>query len=306
MIKFDIDDLYLVRAIDEGLSMSALAVKFSVDASTVSRRIAKIETIVGTSIVTRDGRFRLTEAGNRFLKMAIAVLREHDDFQNDLLTIKTGKKSLRIFGNSSIMICDTPQVIEVLKERNPDVYISIKSGSMSEIIKKIQNGECDVGIVPDKSRVQGIQFHKYRTERLCVLVPISHQLAQKSSTTLSEVVNYELIGTDETRQISALVASQAKKQGIRLDYGITVSNFDLQASIISQTDAGIGIVFESVARRFERIHAIKVLALSEGWAERDLYLCTPSASSASPIAREFVDLLRERHRQVRPSKLEKD
>jgi DNA-binding transcriptional LysR family regulator len=298
MIKFDIDDLYLVRAIDEGLSMSALAVKLSVDASTVSRRIAKIETIVGTSIVSRSGKFRLTEAGSRFLQMAIAVLREHDEFQNDLLTIKTGKKILRIFGNSSIMISDTPQVLEVLKERNSDANISIRSGSMSEIIKKIQNGECDVGIVPDKSRVQGVQFQRYRSERLCVLVPISHHLASVERVSLADIAAYELIGTDETRQISALISSMAKKNFLKLTYGITVSNFDLQASLIAQTACGIGVVFESVARRFEKIHPVKVLTLAEEWAERDLYVCTPKPEVTSQLAKDFAELLKARHRKV--------
>jgi len=310
LIKFDIDDLYLIRALDEGLSLSAAATKLGVEDSTASRRIAKIEKIIGLQIFQRRGKFQLTAAGKRFLAMAVPVLKEHDDFQRDIEVLKRGKNSLRIIGNSSIMISDIPQVIEILRVENPDIFVSIRSASMTEIIKKIQENECDVGIVPDKSRVHGISFHKYRTDQLCVFAPISHPLAQKDTATLEDVSQYKLIGTDETRQISSLLQTMAKRQNLVLDYAMTVSNFDLQANLIAQTDIGVGIIFESVARRFinnqrlsgkdfEPTQSIKIVTLTEEWAQRDLYLCTPDPANISPLATEFVAQLKLRHKPVR-------
>ncbi|MFZ6724685.1 LysR family transcriptional regulator [Undibacterium sp. MH2W] len=310
MIKFDIDDLYLVQALDASVSMSAAATKLGVEDSSVSRRVKKIETIIGLPVIYRRGKFGLTAAGRRFLSMASTVLKEHDDFQRDIDLLKKGKNHLRIVGNSSIMFSDVPQVLEILRDRNPNIFITVDSGSMTEILKKIQENDADVGIVPEKSKIHGITFHKYRFDRLCIFAPISHPLAHQTSATLAEVAKYKLIGTHEGRQMSSLLLAMAKKQDLVLNYAMIVSNFDLQANIIAHNDMAVGIIFESVARRFEREHlivgdssqlsqSIKIVALNEEWATRDLYLVTPDPANTSQLATQFIGLLRERHRRFK-------
>ena len=300
MKKFDIDDLYLIQAIDKAASMSGAASKLGISLAAVSRRVQKIEKIVTRRIIHRPGPYRLTAEGISFLKMANNVLAEHEKFLLEVADIKSGRDSLKLIGNSSIMISDIPHVIEMLCRKNPHINIEIASASQSDVIEKVLSGEFAVGITPDNPKVLGIQYFKYRSDRLCVLARVSHQIAHRNSVDFREAITYPLIGTDESRQISNLIKTMAKKEDSQVEYLITATNFDLQANIVAQTDLGIAIMFESVARRFENQlpQAVKVIPLNDSWAERHLYICVHDIAAIPQITNEFIRLLKRRHKAI--------
>ncbi|MFZ6813573.1 LysR family transcriptional regulator [Undibacterium sp. Rencai35W] len=293
MIKLDIDDLHLIQIVSSELSFSAAATRLGISGAAVSRRLSKIENILGHKIVHRPGPFKLTRAGLRFLELADTVLHEHDIFQRDIGNIKSGNNLLKIMANPSIMISDMPQVIETLNLKNPDLQIELSGGSLTETLKAVQDGDIDVGIVTDQPYIEGLRFYKYRNDRLCVLAPISHALSQKDSATLREISAHPIIGADKSRQVSIIIDTQAKHERHELNYIVRTTDYDLQASLVAQTDIGVAIMFESIARRFANA-PVKIITLNEDWAVRELSICVQDTGSLSDPCTDFMQLMIQR------------
>ncbi|MFZ6726179.1 LysR family transcriptional regulator [Undibacterium sp. MH2W] len=300
MKKLDINDLYLIQAIDKAASLSGAASKLGISAAAVSRRVKKIEKLISARLIHRPGPYRLTFEGESFLRLANTVLDEHEKFMTDVARIKSGQEVLRLIGNSSIMISDIPQVIEMLCIKYPNIKVEIASGSQSEIIQKVLKGDMSAGLTPDNPKVLGIQYFKYRSDQLCVLARGSHPIANFESINFIDVLKYPLIGADDTKQIYSLIDTMAKRDELTPEYLITVSNFDLQANLVAQTDLGIAIMLESIARRFENqlSQAVKVIRLNDTWAERNLYVCVHDIAATSKITNDFIRLLRRRHKVI--------
>ena len=72
---------------------------------------------------------------------------------------------------------------------------------------------------------------------------------------------------------------------------VQLRSFDSVCRLV-ECHVGIGIVPETTARRVARTMAIKRVALTDPWAERELTICIRSLSALPAYAQELVQHLR--------------
>lgn len=80
-----LDDLRMIVAVAEGGSLTEAASRLGVSLNAVSRRLMKLEEVVGLRLVERTTRsLALTDAGERLWRRAAAVVGELDEIESDL------------------------------------------------------------------------------------------------------------------------------------------------------------------------------------------------------------------------------
>jgi DNA-binding transcriptional LysR family regulator len=294
VLRIERSDFELIYAISLGSSLSAAAHRLGVTKPAVSQRLARLEEIIGHALVKRGRPVKFTPAGERFLSAAKIVVFGVATLESDLREIGGGIRPLKIMTNLSVAIDDLPQVIEHLHESDKNLQVIIKEGAINETIKEVLAGSIDAGIIFNKSQASGLLCHPYRTEKFCIIAPISHQISGLEITSLAHATQYDFVGTGRSHNISAVIEAEAQREGMSIRYAMHTSGYEMQAHIVGTTNIGIAIVLGNVARRYARIYPIKIIELSDEWASGEYVICTKEFDFLSPACIEFIRLMKLR------------
>ena len=173
-------------------SMSAAARALSYTQPAVSHHIARLEAEVCTPRVVRHGRgVRRTEAGRVLVGHAEAVLARLDTAEEEVAAIaglRAGRVSLAAFPTATAGI--VPQALATLRERAPDVAVTLVEAEPPESLDLLREGEVDVTLAfsydetpPDAST--GIREVTLCREQVRLLLPGDHPLAAEHTLELA-------------------------------------------------------------------------------------------------------------------------
>lgn len=294
---YDLLDMKLMHYASEELNLGAVAARASLSLSAVSIRLTNLEVSIGVQLLYRSGNLRLTTAGKRFLITAIEILNEADKLSTDLDAIKFGKTArIKIMCNASLAMDDLPYVIDRLDIEFPTLYVEIVEGSFPEIRNAVMNGSADIGLLASDTPIPGLNFIKYKAERLVLLVPADHPLAQTDEKAIpfQRSLGYDFIGIDHSKYIRTLADRIASEHDTHIHYRATVSNFEAQCTLVGQTDMGIALVIETIAKRYVNTMQVKQLALTDAWANGHMMTCVRDLDTAPVVVQRFVELLQRR------------
>lgn len=299
---YDLLDMKLMQYANEELTLGAVATRASLSLAAVSIRLTKLEAVIGNQLLYRtSGNLRLTPAGKRFLKSAAIILKEADILSADLDAIKFGKTArLKIMCNASLAIDDLPLVIDRLESEFPTLYIEINEGSFPDIRRAVMDGSADVGLIASPAPVPGLDFVRYKSDRLVLLVPADHPLAQNSEREIpfSNGLPYDFIGVDDSKYIRGLADKVAMDHNTRIHYRAIVSSFETQCTLVGNTHMGIALVLETIAKRYISTTHARMLQLTDEWASGDFAICARDIEHAPVVIRRFVDLMQMRFNRI--------
>ena len=147
-INFDLQQLQAFVAVAERGSFRAAADHIALSAPALSRRIEKLETILGARLFNRTTRaVELTPLGRVFLERARAAL---DDLESAMLGISdiAGSRSGRVTVACvpSAAIYFLPSVVRSFSERYPLIRIRVIDEAASQVLASVVSGESDFGI----------------------------------------------------------------------------------------------------------------------------------------------------------------
>ncbi|WP_189358802.1 LysR family transcriptional regulator [Undibacterium squillarum] len=289
MKNYTVEEFQLLVAITEEHSFSSAASRLSIDNSVLSKKLNKLEEKAGTKLVHRPGRpYRLTHAGERLLTTAKKVL-ELTEMANRDIEAMRHQHHLTIISNPSIAIIDVAPALKILREQL-DVSVKLIDGNFSEIKSAVLTGKADIGLLTENPHHDGLRFFDYRSDRLCLLCPISHDLSWRESVKLKDIGEYELIGASAARQINQFLEIKAADAKVTLKYVMEADNFDLQAHLVNQ--CGIpAIMLESLARQWAKAFNIRAIPISEKWATGKFFACVPDISTLSPATTSLLEIL---------------
>jgi DNA-binding transcriptional LysR family regulator len=298
---YDLLDMKLMQYASEELNLGAVAARASLSLSAVSIRLTKLEVSIGVQLLYRSGTLRLTAAGKRFLVTAITILDEAEKLSTDLDAIRFGKTAnIKIMCNASLAIDDLPYVIDRLDIEFPTLYVDQVEGSFPEIRNAVMNGSADIGLLASDTPIPGLNFIKYKTEKLVLLVPMDHPLAQSDEKAIpfQHSLAYDFIGTDHSKYIRNLADRIATEHDTHIHYRATVSNFEAQCTMVGQTDMGIALVMETIAKRYTSTMQVKQIALTDDWASGHLMACVRDLDTAPIVVKRFVELMQMRFKPM--------
>ncbi|PMR77514.1 LysR substrate-binding domain-containing protein [Billgrantia endophytica] len=292
MRRFDFVTLKLFVSIADEGRLTAAAEREHMALAAVSKRISDLESLVGTALLYRRPRgVELTPAGHAFLHHARRILENIDQLQAELSEYGEGVKGhVRIHSNTSAIIAFLPQDLSTFSREYPQIKIDLQERVSSEVIAAARDGLTDVGIFAGHVPCESLQLLPYRSDRLVLMTPRDHPLAERESLYLHEATNFDFIGLQQDASLQALLHEQAGRAGKTLRMRIQVRSFDAICRMIHH-GMGVGVLPEKTIYRDLRDLQLCSIPLSDEWARRELVIGVRQYDELSVIARHLVDHL---------------
>jgi DNA-binding transcriptional LysR family regulator len=291
-MHFDLVDLRLMVRVAEANSLTRGAEGSHISLPSASTRIKNLEESIGTKLLYRTSQgVTLTPPGQAFVHHARLVLGQIESLRGDMQEYAKGVKGhLRIFANTTALGEFLPPVLRAYLLSHPDVNIDLKERLSHDIVRAVTEGQTDIGIVAGHVRTENLEVIPYRQDRLALVVPEGHALAQTESIDFEQTLGLDHIGLQESSAIHAFLRQVCDGLHRRLPLRIQVGNFEAACRMI-EANVGVGILPESAARRHAQTMAIRIVRLNDEWSLRALLICMRKLDALPGFARDLVDLL---------------
>ena len=291
-MHFDLVDLRLMVRIAEANSLTKGAKASHISLPAASSRIKSLEESIGTKLLNRTSQgVTLTPPGQAFVHHARMVLGQIQHLRGDLQEYARGVKGhLRVFANTTALGEYLPPVLRSYLLSHPDVNIDLRERLSHDIIRAVSEGQTDIGIVAGLVRTENLETIPYRSDRLALVVPLCHALAEIQAVEFAKTLEFDHVGLQESSALQAFLRQVCDQLHRPLKQRIQVGNFEAACRMV-EANVGVAILPESVARRHAQTMDVAIVPLSDQWAFRSMQICVRSLAALPMFARELVDLL---------------
>lgn len=294
MRDLDLITLRLFVTVCELGSIARAGEQASIVGSAISKRLAALEDVLGVAVLVRRRHgVETTPAGETLLEHARAMLASADRIERDMLSYAKGiKGQVRVLATASVLAESLAEDVAVFLQ-NPayrDIRIDMEEGVSANVVRGIRDGMASVGICWDAANFQGLQTRRYRTDHLAVVVHHTHPLAQRAVMPFELSLDYDHVNLPPSSAVPIMLRRSAALIGKPLVYRVVVSNFDAALRVV-RANLAISIMPGEVALPLAREGVLRVIPLTDTWAQRNFSLCFRSMESLSPAARLLVEHL---------------
>lgn len=273
-------------------SLSAASAEANIAISAVSRRIADLEHQFGARLLYRDVRgVEPTPAGQVLAAHACNLLRLAERASQDMAQFSDGARGLvRVAANPSAVNQFLPDLFSRFHATAPEIRFEVREGVSGDIVREVLDGHVDIGIFAASVAHDGVQTFAFRTDSLCVVVPVGHRLAGSSSLALRELLDEPHIGLEDGSSLFAQVCQRAEEAGRPLTVAFRVRSFEAVRRMAA-AGLGVGILPRAVAAPYAAVDHIAVIPLSEDWSRRRFLVGVRERAALSGSAETFLAYL---------------
>ena len=271
-------------------SFALAAEELHVTQSALSRRIKKLETSLGASLLDRTTRsVSVSKLGLEFLPKANRIV---DDFHrslddiNEIVKVRRGIVSF----SCNMTISDTllPEILETFKDAHPDIRIRVHEDSSPQALEMVLNGQSELALAQFGEGHPELEFEALINDKFVIACHKSHPLANAKSTTWEEVKHEQfiLLRTESgTRKI--LQANLGSRYDL-ISNNLQVGHFHSQLGLAGR---GIGIAaIPSLIRLSRKDLDLATVPISEPTVSRQLGIVTYRGRSLSPAAKKLREI----------------
>ena len=290
----DLASLALFVRVAETKSITQAAKACHIALAAASRRIAQLEDQLGVELLYRSAKgVELTQAGQALLFHARQLLARVDEMRAEISDYSHGLKGMvRIQANASALAQYLPADLASFSDAHPGIKLSLAEERSGAIVQSLQSGATDVGIVMEGADTTGIRLFDYRADVLCAVVPRKHPVRARSIA-FSKLLDHDFVGLESDTVISQLLLAHAQGEERPLRLRVQVKSFDVVAKLI-QAGLGIGVLPEAAARAFAGPMGLRLVALTDPWARRGMFVAVRELESLPAPARLLVEHLARR------------
>lgn len=296
----EIRQLRAFVAIAETGTFTAAAERVHVTQAAISMQIRQLEREAGAKLFIRAPRkVILTEAGEKLLDRAQAILREHDAALHEMAALTGAEKGRLRVGSASAMVSGDPlpEILKRLKSDHPGVEASVVSGTSEELVQALTAGELDAAFVSLPVEARGIQTELLNEDYLVAIASPRHQLAKQKVVSPYALANEKLILGERGGNTRRLIDQFFAQAGVTPKIVMELSRLAAIKRMVEE-DMGVGIVpLQSVLEEVGRGSLVRwwIEGAQINW---QLGLARLVGGYESPIHKKFLQLCREHFRKL--------
>lgn len=281
--KLDLVDLKLFLSIVDSGSITQGAYRSNLALASASERIRKLEQDLGIALLIRKARgVATTEAGEALAHHARLILKQSMLLEDELQDFATGARgSITLYANTAALMEFLPAKLAVWLEGWPKLTVVLKERTSEEIVKAVQLGLAEVGIVSSSVPATGLITRPLTNDNLVLIVPSTHKFTINKKVDFERVLFESMVGLTSGDALQSHIEAQARKLGKTLNVRIRLKTFESVCQLVCH-GVGVGIVPEQTAKRFRRKFGFGVVRLHDSWATRQLNLCYKESEQLSP------------------------
>ncbi|WP_132652008.1 MULTISPECIES: LysR family transcriptional regulator [unclassified Rhizobium] len=290
-MRFDLTDLRLFLAVVDAGSITHGAADAGLSLAAASERLRDMETLGEVILLKRSRRgVSQTEAGEALAHHARIILSQIRQMHGELGEYARGLRStISILANTAAISEHLPEKVADWMAANPQVDLQLKERQSVEIAGSVAAGRAEIGILSAAADMAGLTARPFATDRLVVAVSKGHPLARERNVRFADLVDEHFVCL-AAGALQDHIDAQAGRLGIRLKTRVRLRDFQAVCRLAG-AGAGIGIVPEIAAHRAKRWSGIVTVGLSDGWATRQLVVCTAERAELSLHARSLLNHL---------------
>lgn len=291
----DIRQLKAFVAIAETGTFTAGAVRVHVTQAAISMQIRQLETESRTKLFIRaPRRVILTEAGEKLLVRAYAILREHDAALEELAALTGAHRGRLRIGSASAMVSadPLPQILRELRKAHPRVETSVVSGTSELLVQQVLAGELDAAFVSLPVEARGVQTELLNEDYLVAIASPGHPQAKQKIASAYALAGEKLILGERGGNTRRLIDQFFAHAGVKLKVTMELSRLSAIKRMVEE-DMGVGIVpLQSVQEEVARGTLVRwwIEGAQINW---QLGVARLVGGYESPIHQTFLQLCRE-------------
>ena len=221
----DLETLSLFLGVADHGSFTRAAIRLGITQPTISKRIQLLEEEVGVSLLYRHGRgVSLTDAGNRLVDVARAILLQLDEVKielsNDMRQLR-GSVTLGLppsFGSSLSV-----PLARAFQQRFPDARLRIIEAFSGSLLELLEAGKVDLGVLYDARRSPTLLVTPLLQEDL-YLIETAQAPGSDGPAELSELTAGPFVLSNSSNGLRRVVDAAAALANLRIDVALEVDS----------------------------------------------------------------------------------
>lgn len=196
----DLRQLKRFVVVAETKSFNKAAETLAVSQPSLTRSIQMLEGQLQLQLLDRGPRgVLLTQAGKELFPYAKAIINERERALQSLRSLRSKKGlSLSIGTEPAYSARLLPLAMRDIHASSPEISITVREGSISELLAMLREGEIDLAIGPRPPHLDltGITFEQLDEEVSTVVMRAGHPLLQKGGPTYQDMLDAKWIASD--------------------------------------------------------------------------------------------------------------
>lgn len=288
-----ISDLQAFVMVADLSSFHAAADQLNITQPALSRRIHKLEEMIGVMLFTRTTRqVHLTAAGRNFLERARKIVIDTEESLASLRGASSDRRELiRIGCLPSLGMKLIPPVLDEFLKRYPFVALRVLDMNAIELVEEVARGTLDLGIGMYTASNPNVQFNSLAREALGVVCHQKHPVAKCDALRWRDLRDYPMASNIQQSGNWLKIQRALEDEAIQLNWFHQVRSM-LGAVMTVQSGDGLAVVPRSAVDVLG-IPGLVFREVAEPTIHRDIGVLTPSTSMQTIYVREFVAEIEE-------------
>ena len=286
----DIAALQAFLAIAETGSFSRAAERVFLTQPAVSKRIATLESQLGTRLFDRIGRrVHLTPAGTALYQRARRLLRELDDVKRSIADLSgTIAGELRLATSHHIGLHRLPEPLRRFHARYPQVRLDLRFMDSEQACNEVARGEIELAVVTLPPKLDApLQAETVWDDPVAIVVAHHHPLAQARDVQIKDLADYPAILPGPGTYTRAIILKALGSWGDKIQVGMATNYLEVLKML-----ASIGLGWSALPQTMID-DSLCVVQIKKMNIERRLGIVTHSARTLSNAAQALIRTVHE-------------
>ncbi|MFT3803431.1 MAG: LysR family transcriptional regulator [Burkholderiaceae bacterium] len=231
-------------------SFAIAASRVHLTVSSLSKRIAELESSLGQALFDRSGyRAVLTPVGERLLPLATDLLRRAEQVASTVRQVAGLEGGCRIGTGELASISWVPHWVRAIREAHPGLKISVVVDIGEGLTERLEKGDLDVAVIAGRSRRPGLQAAALTRASFvwCAEPELARRVGRLNA---SAFAGRTLISLPRGSGVTHILDDWLERAGARPEQMLTTNQWGLVASLIGAGE-GVGILPKGLAQALE-------------------------------------------------------
>ncbi|MBI2172076.1 MAG: LysR family transcriptional regulator [Chloroflexi bacterium] len=273
------------------LSISKAAEQLGIGQPTMTTHVKKLEEELGIQLFDRVKRpIQLTLAGARLAELASPLL---DGIEN-LVTMTAQAEAqgpIRIAATHEIIAYSLVHVLKVFVSQHPHVLIRMHAASPPDVLRIVEEGDADFGIVPGSHRRANLDFQGLFPYERVLITPPCHPLLDKPLSSIDQIAEWPLVLLRPGSSTRTLLEDAFHRRGLVYEVAMELDSLETIKRCVA---LGLGVSAGPRLAIVPRDHEeLGIISLATLLPLEQAGIVTLKGRAIPAPARDFIDLVSE-------------
>ncbi len=272
-------------------SISRAAQELAIGQPTVTTHIKKLEDELGMVLFDRMKRpIQLTLAGQRLSDIAMPLVEGIDSLAT-MTAMAEELGPVHVASTPDIIPHTLLRVVRVFLNRYPRVHLRIRSGTRSEVLQMVEEGDVDLGIIQHAEKRDDLEFIRLFLYERVLITPFDHALLKEPLRSLDQIADWPLILMRRGTYTRQILEEEFRRRGVSYDIILELDSMDMIKRYVA---LGMGV---SVGPRLtiepEDAQNLGVVSLANFLPVDQAGIVTLKGKTISTPTRNFISVMQD-------------